>query len=86
MLKQIADNELKVFYDNITYQQKLIKVVKNQTTYTEDEIVEKLKENNNDPIKVIQKYMNIKPKEEEEKKSLNQTVYSEIGAFLKQKK
>ncbi len=72
--------------DKNEIQQKLIKVVKNQTTYTEDEIVEKLKENNNDPIKVIQKYMNIKPKEEEEKKSLNQTVYSEIGAFLKQKK
>ena len=72
--------------DENEIQQKLIKVVKNQTTYTEDEIVEKLKENNNDPIKVIQKYMNIKPKEEEEKKSLNQTVYSEIGAFLKQKK
>lgn len=72
--------------DKNEIQQKLIKVVKNQTTYTEDEIVEKLKENDNDPIKVIQKYMNIKPKEEEEKKSLNQTVYSEIGAFLKQKK
>ena len=72
--------------DENEIQQKLIKVVKNQTTYTEDEIIEKLKENNNDPIKIIQEYMNIKPKEEEEKKSLNQIVYSEIGAFLKQKK
>ena len=72
--------------DENEIQQKLIKVVKNQTTYTEDEIVEKLKENDNDPIKVIQDYMNIKPKEKIEKKSLNQTVYSEIGAFLKQKK
>ena len=49
--------------DENEIQQKLIKVVKNQTTYTEDEIVEKLKENDNDPIKVIQDYMNIKPKE-----------------------
>ena len=72
--------------DENEIQQKLIKVVKNQTTYTEEEIIEKLKENDNDPIKVIQQYMNIKPKEKEEKKSLNQTVYSEIGTFLKQKK
>tara|TARA_B000000557_G_scaffold159241_1_gene129064 strand:- start:313 stop:534 length:222 start_codon:yes stop_codon:yes gene_type:complete len=72
--------------DENEIQQKLIKVVKNQTTYTEDEIVEKLKENDNDPIKVIQDYMNVKPRKEEEKKSLNQTVYSEIGNFLKQKK
>ena len=72
--------------DENEIQQKLIKVVKNQTTYTEGEIIEKLKENDNDPIKVIQQYMNIKPKEKEEKKSLNQTVYSEIGTFLKQKK
>jgi hypothetical protein len=72
--------------DENEIQQKLIKVVKNQTTYTEEEIVQKLKENDNDPIKVIQQYMNIKPKEKKEKKSLNQTVYSEIGAFLKQKK
>ena len=72
--------------DENEIQKKLIMVVKNQTTYTEEEIVEKLKENNNDPIQVIRNYMNIKPKKEEEKKSLNQTVYSEIGAFLKQKK
>ncbi len=72
--------------DENEIQKKLIKVVKNQTTYTEDEIVEKLKENNNDPIQVIREYMNINTEKKEEKKSLNQTVYSEIGAFLKQKK
>ena len=72
--------------DENEIQKKLIMVVKNQTTYTEEEIVEKLKENNNDPIQVIRDYMNIKPKDKEEKKSLNQTVYSEIGVFLKQKK
>ena len=72
--------------DENEIQKKLIMVVKNQTTYTDEEIVEKLKENNNDPIQVIRGYMNIKPKEKEEKKSLNQTVYSEIGVFLKQKK
>ena len=72
--------------DEYEIQKKLIMVVKNQTTYTEEEIIEKLKENSNAPIQVIRDYMNIKPKEKEEKKSLNQTVYSEIGAFLKQKK
>ena len=72
--------------DENEIQKKLINVVKNQTTYTEDEIIEKLKENNNDPIQVIRKYMNINTEKKEEKKSLNQTVYSEIGAFLKQKK
>jgi hypothetical protein len=72
--------------DENEIQKKLLMVVKNQTTYTEEEIIEKLKENNNDPIKVIRDYMNIKPNEKEEKKSLNQTVYSEIGTFLKQKK
>ena len=72
--------------DENEIQKKLIIVVKNQTTYTEEEIIEKLKENNNDPIKVIRDYMNIKPKEQEEKKSLNQTMYSEIGNFLKKQK
>jgi hypothetical protein len=72
--------------DENEIQQKLIKVVKNQTTYTEDEIVEKLKENDNDPIKVIREYMKIDTKKTEEKKSLNQTVYSEIGHFLKPQK
>lgn len=72
--------------DENEIQKKLIMVVKNQTTYTEEEIIEKLKENSNDPIQVIRDYMNIKPKEKKEKKSLNQTVYSEIGSFLKQKK
>ena len=72
--------------DENEIQKKLINVVKNQTTYTEDEIIEKLKENNNDPIQVIRKYMNINTEKKEEKKSLNQTVYSEIGNFLKQKK
>ena len=62
--------------DKNDIQKKLVMVVKNQTTYTEEEIVEKLKENNNDPIQVIRDYMNVKPKKEEEKKSLNQTVYS----------
>ena len=72
--------------DENEIQKKLIIVVKNQTTYTEEEIVEKLKENDNDPIKVIRDYMNIKPKTQEEKKSLNQTMYSEIGNFLKKQK
>tara|TARA_B100001027_G_C16021897_1_gene221544 strand:+ start:143 stop:364 length:222 start_codon:yes stop_codon:yes gene_type:complete len=72
--------------DENEIQKKLIMVVKNQTTYTEEEIVEKLKENDNDPIKVIRDYMNIKPKTQEEKKSLNQTMYSEIGNFLKKQK
>ena len=72
--------------DENEIQKKLFMVVKNQTTYTEEEIIEKLKENSNDPIQVIRDYMNIKPKEKKEKKSLNQTVYSEIGSFLKQKK
>ena len=72
--------------DENIIQKKLIMVVKNQTTYTEEEIIKKLNENDNDPIKVIRDYMNIKTKENNEKKSLNQTVYSEIGKFLKQKK
>ena len=72
--------------DENEIQKKLIMVIKNQTTYTEEEIVEKLKENDNDPIKVIRDYMNIKPKTQEEKKSLNQTMYSEIGNFLKKQK
>ena len=72
--------------DENIIQKKLIMVVKNQTTYTEEEIIKKLNENDNDPIKVIRDYMNIKTKENNKKKSLNQTVYSEIGMFLKQKK
>ena len=71
---------------------KLVSVVKNQTNYTEEISRQKLKEHNNDPIKVIREYMGIsvnsQENEKKEKKdmSLNQKMYSEIGDLIGFKK
>jgi len=68
---------------------KLVSVVKNQTNYTEEISRQKLKEHNNDPIKVIREYMGISVNSQENEKkdmSLNQKMYSEIGDLIGFKK
>ena len=68
---------------------KLVSVVKNQTNYTEEISRQKLKEHNNDPIKVIREYMGISVNSQENEKkdmSLNQKMYSEKGDLIGFKK
>ena len=54
-----------------------IKIICNQTNYTEEEAQEKLKVFNNNPINVIKDFLNI-PEKKESIKSLNQEIYKQI--------
>ena len=56
---------------------KMIDMVTRQTEYTYEEAKEKLQKNNFDYNVVIKEYMGIKPKTEE-KKTLNQEIFSQI--------
>lgn len=65
------------------------KIVKCQTNYNDDEIKEKLEENNGDYISVIKEYMNITPENSAVKKyntrtdqSVNQQIFSNIRTFM----
>jgi hypothetical protein len=54
-----------------------VEIVKRQTTYSEEECIEKLKAHNGDCQQVIREYMGIKPKKQEIK-SVNQEIYRQI--------
>lgn len=56
-----------------------IDIVCRQTTYTEDESIEKLIIHSGDPLKVIQEYMSIQKKE----RKPPATIYGEIRDFMK---
>jgi len=66
-------------------QENVIKLIKNQTNYTDEEALEKLKIWNNDYLSVIKEYLNPefkKNKKEEKKKSTNQMMMTEIRNFM----
>ncbi len=56
-----------------------IDIVCRQTTYTEEESIEKLIIHSGDPLKVIQEYMSIQKKE----RKPPTTIYGEIRDFMK---
>ena len=63
----------------------MINIITRQTDYDEDTALEKLKDNNYDPISVIRNFMG--PKKEvsnniSENKTLNQRVYHEMRTML----
>jgi len=63
----------------------LVKLIKSQTNYTDEEAIEKLNEWNNDYIKVIKEYLNPNfqnKKVEQKKMSTNQKMMSEIRNFM----
>jgi hypothetical protein len=63
----------------------LVKLIKNQTNYTDEEAIEKLNEWGNDYIKVIKEYLdpNFQNRKIERKKmSTNQKMMSEIRNFM----
>lgn len=56
----------------------LIEKVKRQTTLDEIEILNQLKNNNYDYMKVIMNHFNVAEKEEEKVVSINQEIYKQI--------
>jgi len=70
--------------DTERYKQ-VIKLVRNQTNYTEEEAIEKMNVWNNDYMSVIKEYLNPNfenKKKEEKKLSTNQRMMSEIRNFM----
>ena len=62
-------------------QKQLVLMVTRQTEYSFEEAEQKLLECNNDYIKVIKEFMNIKPKTNK-KKTTNQQIYTEIRELM----
>jgi hypothetical protein len=59
-------------------------IIKRQTDYTDEEIILKMQTHNNDPMAILREYMSGTPliKKEEQNKSVNQTIYSEIRHLM----
>lgn len=58
-----------------------IEIICRQTTYSQEEAIDKLRTYNNDIQLIIKEYLGYKPKSPTQK-SLNQKIYSEIGSFM----
>lgn len=58
-----------------------IKIIMRQTNYTEEDVKIKLKQHNNNVLKIIEEYMEYKL-EEPKQKTVNQTIYSEIRELM----
>lgn len=65
-------------------QEKVIELIKNQTDYTEEKIMEKLKYWNNDYLSVIKEYLNpsFMEKKRDKPVSTNQKMMKEIRKFM----
>jgi hypothetical protein len=66
---------------NIEEQEKQIIQIFNQTNYTREIILQKLKQHNNDTLSIIREYIGITPKVEKRevcKKNINQEIYRQI--------
>jgi hypothetical protein len=59
-------------------------IIKRQTDYSDEEIILKMKIHNNDPMSILREYMggSTSVKKEEQNKSVNQTIYSEIRHLM----
>ena len=60
----------------------IINIVMRQTNYSYDDALTKLNENNGDYEAVIKEYLNIKPKINENEKSVNQSMFKEMRDFM----
>ena len=68
-----------------TREKEVINLVMRQTNYTEEKTINKLKEWNNNYIKVIKEYLNPefnKKVKKEETRTLNQQMMGEIRTFM----
>ena len=59
----------------------LIEMIMRQTSYTYDESKEKLKQNNNDYMKVLKEYFGIKEKKSDNL-TINQGIFKEIRSMM----
>ena len=59
-------------------------IIKRQTDYSDEEIILKMQIHNNDPMSILREYMggSTSVKKEEQNKSVNQTIYSEIRHLM----
>ena len=59
-------------------------IIKRQTDYSDEEIILKMQIHNNDPMAILREYMGgtTSVKKEEQNKSVNQTIYSEIRHLM----
>ena len=59
-------------------------IIKRQTDYSDEELNLKMQIHNNDPMAILRDYMGgtASVKKEEQKKSVNQTIYSEIRHLM----
>ena len=60
----------------------LIEMVMRQTAYSYDEVIDKLKENNNDYMLVIKNAMGIVPQNVNNPTTINQGIYKEIRGLM----
>jgi hypothetical protein len=61
---------------------KSIQIILSQTTYNEVVAIEKLKQFDNDHIKVIRDFMGLPDKKEDKVRSVNQEIYKQIRKSL----
>ena len=61
---------------------RLVQILMNQTTYTEQEAKEKLASHNNDIYKTLREFMSIPEPVTKKITSVNQTIYKEIRQNL----
>jgi hypothetical protein len=59
-------------------------IIKRQTDYSDEEITLKMQMHNNDPMAILREYMGgtTSVKKDEQNKTLNQTIYSEIRHLM----
>ena len=59
-------------------------IIKRQTDYSDEEIILKMQIHNNDPMAILREYMGgtTSVKKDEQNKSVNQTIYSEIRHLM----
>ena len=71
-------------HENVINIERMKNIIKRQTDYTDEEIILKLKVHNNDPMAILREYMGgtTSVKKEEQNKSVNQTIYSEIRNLM----
>ena len=58
--------------------EELVEIVLRQTTFSRDEVIEKLEKNENNYVKVIEEFMGINKNKQKNNLTLNQQIYKEI--------
>jgi hypothetical protein len=62
--------------------EELVEIVLRQTTFSRDEVIEKLEKNENNYVKVIEEFMGINKNKQKNNLTLNQQIYKEIRSVM----